>query len=39
MARRRIIAFATEETLSELRRLVDEIGFKARHSPHAIPNW
>jgi len=39
MARRRVIAFATAQTLTELRRVVDEIGFKARHSPHAILDW
>jgi putative PIN family toxin of toxin-antitoxin system len=39
MARRRVIAFATSQTLAELRRVVDEIGFKARHAPHAILDW
>lgn len=39
LARRRVIAFATEETLAELRRIVDEIGFKARHSPYAVLDW
>jgi uncharacterized protein len=39
MARRRVLAFATEQTLDELRRVVDEIGFKARHSPYTILDW
>jgi predicted nucleic acid-binding protein len=39
MARRRVIAFATIQTLEELRRVADQIGFKARHSPHAILDW
>lgn len=39
MARRRVIAFATPQTLEELRRVVDEIGFKARNSPYAILDW
>jgi uncharacterized protein len=39
LARRRVLAFATEQTLEELRRVVDEIGFKARHSPYAILDW
>ncbi len=39
MARRRIIAFATTQTLAELRRVVDGIGFKARHSPYSILDW
>jgi len=36
VARRRVIAFATSQTLEELRNLVDRIGFKARHSPFTI---
>lgn len=39
MARQRIIAFATSETLDELRRVVGEVGFKTAHSPHAILDW
>ena len=39
MARRRVVAFATPETLAELRRVVDEISFQARHSPFSILNW
>ena len=39
MARRRVIAFATEQTLEELRRVVLHIGFKAAHSPHTILDW
>ena len=38
MARRRVIAFATPETLAELRRVVDEIGFQTRHAPFSILN-
>jgi predicted nucleic acid-binding protein len=39
MARRRVIAFATSETLDELRRVVGEIGFKTPHSPYTILDW
>ena len=39
LARRRVIAFATAETVAELRRVVDEFGFKARHSPYTILDW
>lgn len=39
MARRRVIGFATSQTMQELRYLVDRIGFKARHSPHTILDW
>ena len=39
LARRRIVAFATTETLDELRRVVDQIGFKAPHSPYTILDW
>ena len=39
LARRRVIAFATAQTLEELRRVVDQIGFKARHSPYSILDW
>ena len=39
LARRRVIAFATAQTLEELRRVVDQIGFKARHSPYTILDW
>jgi uncharacterized protein len=39
MARRRFIAFATSETLDELRRVVGEIGFKTPHSPYTILDW
>jgi putative PIN family toxin of toxin-antitoxin system len=39
MARRRIIACATNETLEELRALVAEHGHKAPHSPHSILSW
>ncbi len=35
MARRRLIAFATSETLDE-RRVVRQIGFKVPHSPYTI---
>jgi uncharacterized protein len=39
MARRRVAAFATAQTVAELRRVVDRIGFKSRHSPYAILEW
>jgi len=39
MARRRLIAFATSETLDELRRVVRQIGFKVPHSPYTILDW
>jgi predicted nucleic acid-binding protein len=39
LARRRVLAFATAQTIEELRRVVDQIGFKARHSPHTILDW
>jgi putative PIN family toxin of toxin-antitoxin system len=39
MARRRIMAYATEEILFEVRELVKEIGFKARFSPANLLNW
>jgi len=39
MARRRIIAFATSETLQELRRVTDQFGFKTSHSPYTILDW
>ena len=39
MARRRITAFATEETLQELRLLVAERGHKSKHSPHNVLSW
>jgi uncharacterized protein len=39
MARRRIKAFATEETLQELTTLVAERGHRGSHSPSAIIEW
>jgi putative PIN family toxin of toxin-antitoxin system len=39
MARRRIIAFATTETVDEPRRVVAEIGFKTANSPYSILDW
>ena len=39
LARRRVVAFATTATLDELRRVVDQIGFKTRHSPYTILQW
>ena len=39
MARRRLTAFATPDTLEELRRVVDRIGFKTRHYPFSILDW
>ena len=39
LARRRFVAFATDETVAELRRIVKEIGFKTPHSPFTILDW
>jgi predicted nucleic acid-binding protein len=39
LARRRVLGFATTQTLDELRRVVEEIGFKAVHSPYSIMEW
>lgn len=39
MARRRVVAYATAETLSELAALTAERGSKMKHSPDAILNW
>jgi uncharacterized protein len=39
MARRRVKAFATEETLAELTALVAERGHRGNHSPAAITEW
>jgi len=39
MARRRVIAYATEETLTELRALVVERGGLCRHCPITTVNW
>jgi hypothetical protein len=39
MARRRVMAYATSETLQELRDLVRERGYKTKHPPGAIVNW
>jgi putative PIN family toxin of toxin-antitoxin system len=39
MARRRLLAFATTETLDELQRVVKQIGFKTPHDPHTILDW
>lgn len=39
MARRRIVAYATEEILHELRELVGEIRFKTRFPPDNLINW
>ncbi len=39
MARRRITAFATQETLAELRTLVAEIGYKTKHPAHNLLTW
>ena len=39
LARRRVIAFATAPTIEELRRVVDQIGFKTQHSPYTILDW
>lgn len=39
LAHRRVIAFATDDVLEELRGLAAERGFKARHSPATILRW
>lgn len=39
MARRRITVFATSEILEELRVLVTERGFKAKHSAQTLLSW
>src|SRR2546427_8644768 len=39
MARRRVVAYATAETLDELRRTAGDIGFKAARSPYTILDW
>lgn len=39
MAQRRVIAYATEETLKELRGLLEDRGGKAKHSPATTLNW
>ena len=39
MARRRVTAFATPQTLAELRQVVEQIGFKTRHSPYTVLDW
>ena len=39
LARRRFVAFATAQTLEELRHVVDHIGFNTQHSPHTILDW
>ena len=39
LARRRVVAFATAQTLEELKRVVDHIGFKTQHSPYTILDW
>jgi predicted nucleic acid-binding protein len=39
MARRRVKAFATEQTINELTELVAERGNRGSHSPSAIVTW
>jgi putative PIN family toxin of toxin-antitoxin system len=39
MARRRVKAFATEETLNELTELIAERGHRGTHSPAPIITW
>jgi predicted nucleic acid-binding protein len=39
MARRRVIAYATEETLRELSQLALDRGVKSKHSPDRILSW
>ena len=39
MAHRRVIAYATEETLKELSNLLADRGYKAKHPPAATLSW
>jgi predicted nucleic acid-binding protein len=39
MAQRRVIAYATEETLKELSQLLIDRGAKAKHPPAATMSW
>jgi putative PIN family toxin of toxin-antitoxin system len=39
MAQRRVIVYATDETLAELSRLLVDRGDRAKHSPTTILNW
>jgi putative PIN family toxin of toxin-antitoxin system len=39
MARRRVKAYATEETLRELAELIEERRHRATHSPSALIDW
>jgi predicted nucleic acid-binding protein len=39
MARRRVKAFATEETINELTELISEKGSRGSHSPSVIVTW
>ena len=39
LARRRFLAFGTDETVEELRDLIRTRGFKARHDPHTVAIW
>jgi predicted nucleic acid-binding protein len=39
MARRRLIVYATDETLDELKELNERRGVRSRHSPASILNW
>ena len=39
MAHRRVIAYATEETLKELSNLLADRGERAKHSPSSIVSW
>jgi len=39
MARRRIIVYATDEILYEVRELINEISFKAKFPPQNVLNW
>ncbi len=39
MARRRVIAYATRETLEELQSLTKRRGAKSRHSPETTHQW
>jgi uncharacterized protein len=39
MANRQVIAYATGETLEELRNLVEDRGHKGKHPPATLLNW
>ncbi|PWU15549.1 MAG: putative toxin-antitoxin system toxin component, PIN family [Verrucomicrobia bacterium] len=39
MARRKVITFATSETLGELRQLANELAYKCPNPPFMTPEW